>query len=151
VKQSSLPTGMAARALGVAILAQLGVLHFALRADAQRAFLFDHPLPTLCALRESLGLPCPTCGLTRALGLTLHGELGAAWQLFPAAPLVLLSLAGFAVALLTLDWRRAAGSARRATARTLLTRATLGAGGISVVVWLVDYATRLAEATQGAS
>jgi hypothetical protein len=151
VTPSRLTTGMAPRALGVAILAQLGVLHFALRADVQRAFLFDYPLPTLCGWRESLGLPCPTCGLTRALGLTLHGELGAAWQLFPAAPLALLSLATFAVALVMLDWRRAAGTAGRARPRALLTRATLGAGGISVVVWLVDYATRVAAVTQGAS
>jgi hypothetical protein len=151
LKPVRLTTARGARALGVAILAQLAVLHLALRADAQRAFLFDYPLPTLCALRESLGLPCPTCGLTRALGLTLHGELGAAWQLFPAAPLLLLSLAAFAAALITIDWRRAASSARRATPRAFLTRATLGAGGISVVVWLVDYARRIAEATPGAS
>jgi hypothetical protein len=97
---------VAARALGVAILAQLGVLCLALRADTEHAYLFGYRLPTLCALRATLGLPCPTCGLTRALGLTLHGELGAAWQLFPAAPLLVLSLAAFGVALLVLGSRR---------------------------------------------
>ena len=84
----------------MAILAQLGVLHLALRADAERAFLFGYELPSLCALRATLGLPCPTCGVTRAVGLTLHGELGAAWQLFPAVPVTLGWLAALAVALL---------------------------------------------------
>jgi hypothetical protein len=141
--------GSAARALGLAILGELVLLHFVLEADAERATLFGHALPMLCALRETLGLPCPTCGLTRAVGMSLHGELGDAWRLFPAAPLTLGWLTVFALALVGLG-RRLADAPNQA-ARTLLTRAALGLSGISVIVWLVDYATRIAQATHGAS
>ena len=142
--------GSAARALGTAILGELVLLHFVLEADRERAYLFGHALPLLCALRETLGLPCPTCGLTRAVGMSLHGELGDAWRLFPAAPLTLCWLTAFALALISFG-RRLADHASSQAARTLLTRAALGFGGISVVVWLVDYAARIAQATHGAS
>jgi hypothetical protein len=133
----------AARALGVAILAELGALHLVLRADAERAFLFGYELPSLCALRETLGLPCPTCGVTRAVGLTLHGELGAAWQLFPAVPVTLGWLAALAVALLFVDGRRPGAGVEGGLLRLRLTRAALGFSGLSLVVWLVDYAARV--------
>ncbi len=135
--------GAAARALGVALLAQLLVLHFVLRADAERAFVFGYQLPSLCGLRETLGLPCPTCGVTRAVGLTLHGELGAAWQLFPAVPVTLGWLVAFAFALLFVDGRRLTSGVESGPLRLRLTRAALGFSGLSLLVWLVDYAARV--------
>lgn len=50
---------------------------------------------TSCVLRSITGLPCPGCGLTRALLAALHGGLAAAWQLHPLfwlAPLILLAV-----------------------------------------------------------
>ena len=41
--------------------------------------LFDR----LCPMQILLGLPCPGCGMTRALGLVLTGHLAAAWKMQP--------------------------------------------------------------------
>ena len=36
-----------------------------------------------CPVYNILGLPCPGCGMTRALGAALAGDLALAWQLHP--------------------------------------------------------------------
>ena len=54
--------------------------------------------PVICPFRAVTGLPCPTCGLIRAAGHILRGELAAAYKTNPfsaaamtvAAPLLLL-------------------------------------------------------------
>ena len=46
----------------------------------------DEPV-TLCALKRLTGLPCPTCGSTRAVLHLLGGRVG---QAFAAQPLVML-------------------------------------------------------------
>lgn len=38
---------------------------------------------TLCPLRRLTGLPCPTCGSTRAAFSLLSGHVGAAWAYNP--------------------------------------------------------------------
>jgi hypothetical protein len=38
-----------------------------------------------CVMQRVLGMPCPFCGLTRALGNLYHGNVVAAWGLNPVA------------------------------------------------------------------
>lgn len=40
-----------------------------------------------CPLRAATGIPCPTCGTTRATVALLHGEVGIAFSLNPLATL----------------------------------------------------------------
>ncbi len=47
----------------------------------------DDPSKALCLTRRVLGLPCPGCGLTRAISRLLQGELARALALHPLAPL----------------------------------------------------------------
>lgn len=55
--------------------------------------------PILCLFRRTTGVPCPSCGLTRATAHLLHGDLVGALRLHPLAPLVLAVLAaGWALA-----------------------------------------------------
>ena len=53
-------------------------------------------LPTLCWFRLTTGLPCASCGLTRAVVLLLHGRLQESWAAHPfgapALGLILLAL-----------------------------------------------------------
>ncbi len=52
---------------------------------------------TSCVIHSLTGLPCPGCGLTRALLAALRGDLATAWRLHPLfwlAPLILLAVLG---------------------------------------------------------
>ncbi|QDU59401.1 hypothetical protein Pan216_02290 [Planctomycetes bacterium Pan216] len=55
--------------------------------------LFALPTPS-CLFKESTGLPCPTCGSTRAVEALLSGKFGASLRLNPMVPAgaVLVSL-----------------------------------------------------------
>ncbi|MBC7804799.1 MAG: DUF2752 domain-containing protein [Akkermansiaceae bacterium] len=56
-------------------------------------------IPTLCPLRAATGVPCPGCGITRALCLCCHGRFAEAVTLYhPLVPLVfagLIAAAGY--------------------------------------------------------
>jgi Protein of unknown function (DUF2752) len=38
-----------------------------------------------CLMQKFVGIPCPFCGLTRALGNLYHGNVTEAWKLNPVA------------------------------------------------------------------
>jgi hypothetical protein len=57
------------------------------------------PGPTLCGLRHLVGLPCPFCGVTRGVALTLRGRPAEASSYNPLAVPVVVLGAG-----LTLLW-----------------------------------------------
>src|SRR5438105_2664173 len=49
-------------------------------------------LPTPCLFKEITGLPCPSCGITRALLLLAHGNLSASLFLNPLGLLLALGM-----------------------------------------------------------
>ncbi len=89
--------GLAPALTALAIVLQLLLARTVLSADASTAYFLGRPIPVLCGLRAHFGSPCPTCGMTRGMALTLHGQLAAAWHVHPGAPLLTglwLGLAG---------------------------------------------------------
>lgn len=57
-------------------------------------------LPWPCPFLAVTGLPCPTCGITRAARLALHGDFGGAFRMHPLfAPIL-----GACVALAVGEW-----------------------------------------------
>jgi hypothetical protein len=62
----------------------------------------------LCVFRGLTGLPCPTCGSTRALGRLLTLDFAGALVMNPFATLVALLMVGWALADLALLPRRQA-------------------------------------------
>ena len=48
---------------------------------------------TLCPLKRLLGVPCPTCGATRAVVLLLRGDICGAFAMQPLVMVVLVLLA----------------------------------------------------------
>jgi len=63
---------------------------------------------TLCLFKGFTGLPCPTCGSTRALGRLFGLDLAGALRMNPFTTLVALVVAGWAAADLALLPRRQA-------------------------------------------
>ena len=55
-----------------------------------------------CPIRALLHVPCPGCGMTRALEAALHLQFAQAWRAHPLYPLLL----GYGVWLLVSYWRR---------------------------------------------
>lgn len=44
------------------------------------------PLPIVCPLHAATGVPCPTCGATRAFAALLQGRIGTSLWMNPAVP-----------------------------------------------------------------
>jgi hypothetical protein len=89
----ALPLGAILAGIAVLGAAAVGLLHL----DA---------LPfTFCVFKTATGLPCLTCGTTRALARLFHGDLGGAFGMNPLAAAGSLSLLPWAVADLALVTR----------------------------------------------
>lgn len=59
------------------------------------------PFP-VCLVKAVSGLPCPSCGSTRALACLAHADLAGAFLMNPLAALAALAIAAWAVADLAL-------------------------------------------------
>ena len=91
-----LPLGAILAGMGVLAVAAIGLL----RLDA---------LPfTVCFFKLVTGLPCATCGTTRALGRLFHGDLAGAFAMNPLAAAGAVALLPWAAADLLLMTRRKA-------------------------------------------
>ncbi len=97
-------TSAADRAAQIA-LAGVFVALLAYAAVAARAGSAAVPALWSCPLRALAGIPCPGCGLTRALVAALRGDLAASLRFHPLGPVVLATLAWLA-------WHAARGLAR---------------------------------------
>ena len=110
--------GAARRWAAVVLAACLGVLAVAVwlhpdpRGYGTHAQLFH----TECGLIQTLGIPCPSCGMTTAFALTVRGRWLAAFDAQPAGWLLCLgsmAMAGLALSVLIsgkswrLNWYRA--------------------------------------------
>jgi len=66
-------------------------------------------LPALCMWRQTLGINCPGCGLTRAFVAMAHGHWLAAWQFNGASPFI-FALVAYQVPFRTVQiWRLRTG------------------------------------------
>lgn len=98
--------GAAALVVGALLLLELAAAAMLMTADATGVWFASTRYDAACFLRERLGVPCPTCGMTRSVVLTLHGQLRAAMGLNPAGPVWVAAAAGVAAALLARRWVR---------------------------------------------
>jgi hypothetical protein len=99
LSRQSLWMGSTPGLVGASLLALLAVLRAFASANSERVFVFGRELQWGCLFRRAFGIPCPICGMTRGVLLTLDGHLGDALRLNPAAPLLVAGLVLFAVAL----------------------------------------------------
>ena len=70
---------------------------FVLAAAAVGLLRLDALPFTVCTFKFATGLPCLTCGSTRALGRLVQGDLAGAWLMNPLATAGALTLVPWAV------------------------------------------------------
>ncbi|HYO99449.1 MAG TPA: DUF2752 domain-containing protein [Pyrinomonadaceae bacterium] len=139
--------GSAPGLVGALLLSQLAVVRFVASATPERAYLFGRELHWDCWFKQRLGFPCPTCGMTRSVLLSLHGQFGEAAQVNPAGLLLVLGLVLFSLSLIFLMFYRQghAGLAAGAVHRRIRIGASVY-GSLLVAVlfahWLAEIALR---------
>ena len=127
---------------GVVILADALAARLALSADDARVYIFGHSITWECAMRRA-GLPCPTCGLTRSLVMTLHGEFARASHMAPGGP-VLLAGALLAAAAMVLWGTRQKRVPQ--TARRWIRASAMAYAAAAAAIWLGGWAEQFHRA-----
>lgn len=117
------------RQLSLAILGAVG-----LQAGLTMAGLPGWP----CLFRHSLGIPCPGCGLSRAMVALLQGEWDTAFSFHAFAPLVLVVILLVAAATLISDRPR-----RRLTESIARLERRSGLGALIIAGMLLYWLGRL--------
>jgi hypothetical protein len=140
-------TGSTPGFVGALLLAQLWLLRALASADAEHVFVAGRELRWGCLFRRAFGLPCPACGMTRGVLLTLHGHIIDALRVNPAAPVLTLGVALFAVALIFVAVYQSAhdplSSGRLHARLRLASRAYAGLlFAVMLAHWVVEIARR---------
>jgi hypothetical protein len=91
---------------------------------------------SICLTRRTTGMPCPACGMTRALAHLAKGEWAQAWAAHPMAPIL-----GAQALLAWLYWGLAAWRGRTPSAPAWLSAVVIGNAALLGVIWLIRLAT----------
>jgi|DewCreStandDraft_4_1066084.scaffolds.fasta_scaffold00803_39 hypothetical protein len=94
------PRGVPAAATAIALIIQLLLAAWLFTTGGDRVYFLNRAIAETCAWKSRYGMPCPSCGWTRAVVLTLHGDPAAGWRSNPTGPLTVLGMAAVALALL---------------------------------------------------
>ncbi len=101
----------------------------------------DRPLPIdLCLLKRVAGVPCPTCGLTRAICHALRGDFAASLSLHPAGLIALSILIGWGAWAAAEAWR--GQPLWDNTRRSIVRVAASAAAAVTVAAWIATMAAR---------
>jgi hypothetical protein len=132
---------------GIALLLACLAVRLCCSADEQQTWLFGHAFGAECAFRLRFGIPCPNCGMTRAVIVALHGQWLRAWRIAPGgAAFVAATLVSAAtlIALGIVRMRSAgplAAKAERQAPRTIYACAVL-----VLMVWFAGWIAAVAQA-----
>jgi hypothetical protein len=139
--------GSAPGLVGALLLVQLAFVRALASATPERAYLFGRELHWDCWFKQHFGFPCPTCGMTRSVLLTLHGQFNEAARLNPAGLLLVFGVVLLGLALIFLMFYRARRTSLDAGVVHRRIRLTASAYGSLLVVvlfahWLAEIAAR---------
>ena len=121
------------------ILVNLAAARILLSADKDSVSFAGTRFASACYFQSRTGLPCPTCGITRSIVLTLHGRLIEALRINPAGLLWVLAALTITVGLLYIAWRPGERTAR------LVRRLGLAQGAAVLAVLSAHWVFALAE------
>lgn len=98
--------GLPAQTVGLFLLLQLIFVRIVSTANLNYISFFGHELHWGCWFKQLTGMPCPACGMSRSVILTLHGHFGQALQMNAAGPFAVLGLVITAAGLVFLGTRQ---------------------------------------------
>ncbi len=98
--------------------------------------LFD-VIPWRCPVAAFAGVPCPTCGVTRAVGAALHGDVRTAFHLHPLWTFIVIVVGAIVVAEVASFIQ--SGGFRDYVGRSALHRAGLGLSVLLFVLWAIRF------------
>ncbi|MEO6417806.1 MAG: DUF2752 domain-containing protein [Polyangiaceae bacterium] len=101
------------------------------------SLVFVTSLPPLCPMRILLGVPCPSCGLTRATRLAISGDFAGATHLHPLWFVVLPFVAAIACVQIARYVRT--GETTAFEGNVLVTRAAKVLLALLAVVWIARF------------
>ncbi len=133
-------SGFAATVVGAMLLLELVITSVAFTADDDFVYFFGRRINVVCASRRQLGIPCPTCGLTRGFVLTVHGRVREAWRLSPTGPLAAIGIFGMGIALLgiaAMEQRRT--PAQMAQMKRWVQAGALAYAGVGTLIWVTSW------------
>ncbi|MEZ5409972.1 MAG: DUF2752 domain-containing protein [Acidimicrobiales bacterium] len=100
--------------------------------------------PVLCPFRLATGGYCPACGMTRAVGHLIRGDVVGSWHMHPFLLLILGQAAVIAAAWGVAELRRSRSGAPNPVLALLRRRADtlqLVNGGLLLALWVIRLAT----------
>jgi hypothetical protein len=115
------------------------LLRLLFQANEDVVYFLGRKLEWVCELRARYGLPCPTCGLTRSVILTLHGEIARASAVNPSGPVFAFGILAIGTALLLLPLFPRFSTTFR--------RAALAYSAAAVLFWLAEWVVRFRHYT----
>ena len=142
--RQSLWTGATPAFVGALVLLQLFAVGALASVADSRVYVLGREVAWGCLFKRAFGLPCPICGMTRSVVLTLDGNINAALALNPAGPLLVAGLALLGASLILLPFHRRTTRDPRA-AGLLHARLRLGARAYSGLLFAVLFAHWVVE------
>lgn len=110
------------------------------QADQDRVYFLGRPLKIACSFKQATGKPCPGCGLTRGIVLSVHGRLRDAWALSPSGPLL---TAGSLALAICMSWYSRFGTPR---ALRWMQIGFVSYACLAITIWLSAWIRLIAEA-----
>jgi len=116
-------------------------------ADEQQSRLIGHAFGAECAFRLRFGIPCPNCGMTRAVIVALHGEWLRAWRIAPGGPALVAGTLASAATLIALGIVRMRGGAPLvAKAGRQAPRIVYLCAALVLIIWFAGWIGAVAHA-----
>jgi hypothetical protein len=150
VKKGAARPGFTSLVLGLVLLGQLAFTRVIARFYDGQVSLFGHPIHWDCWFRQRFGVPCPACGMTRSVILTLSGHFFKAAEMNVAGLLGVLGLTAFGFAMVFLFFVQKGGSSRRTSAWEMQIRFwTVAYGSATVLIWAAQWFLRISGHAAG--
>ena len=132
---------------GLALVAACVGAGLTCAADERGTWFLGHALGAECAFRLRFGIPCPNCGLTRAVIIALHGQWLRAWRIAPGGAALVVGTFVCAATVTTLGMVRMRGAAPLvARMERLAPRIIYVCAGLVLGGWFTGWIAAVAQA-----